>query len=533
MTFADLVFFNGTIITMIQSNKIINSVAVKNGIIIATGSKLEIEKFIGPKTELVDLEENTLTPGLINTHDHFIQHGIASKFILDIRYPKTKSIKEIVDVIEKRISEVKPGRWIFANVWDEALLEEHRYPTKYDIDPVSYENPVWLKRVFQAGVANSAALEKANITKDTPDPPFGWINRDEGGEPDGIIKGRASKLITDVIPAWTQEEKLKAIIQACNDYHGQGFTTLIEPGIMSDDINSLKESYKKKDLTMRILIQVGFLLNKEDVQWAIDTYTVGGDDNLRIIGLKYAVDGGIGPRTALVYEPYKDRPDHHGTQLIPDEELNEMVLMGHNAGFQVAIHAIGDKAIDLTMDAYTYAQKKSPRLDPRHQIVHCYFPTNKALKKIIELGVMVNTQTPFIWFLGDSFIEALGLERCNKCMPLKTFTKNGIHVGISHDATVTPPLSSIGLYSSVIRKTIKGKQFGIEESFRPFEAFGFYTTHAAMHCFMEDKIGTIEKGKYADLAIWDRNPLNGNEERLKELTCLKTYVNGKVVFSRE
>jgi predicted amidohydrolase YtcJ len=532
MSFADLVLSEGQIITMDSSKRIVDAVAVKDGKIIAVGSKPEVKRLIGPQTTLIELDGKTVTPGLINTHDHFLEHGIASAFIGDIRYPKAKSIKEIAEILKNRIVVEEPGRWILANVWDEALLEEHRYPNKWDLDPVSPDNPVWIKRVFQMGVANSRALEAAGITKDTPSPPHGKIDRNEEGEPTGLLRGRAVSLITNAIPEWTIEDKLRAIKKACEDFHAVGFTTVIEPGILEADIDAFKTSYELGELSARILIQIGFLTDMDELQWALENYSVGGNDKLRIAGLKLAVDGGVGPRTALFYEPYLDDPETLGSQLIPTDEFNKMVLKGHEAGFQVAVHAIGNKAIDITMDAYEYAQTTSPRLDPRHQIIHCYFPSEKALNQIIELGVVVNTQTPFLWFLGDSFIERIGMDRCENCMPVKTFKDKDIHVGISHDSTVTPPLPSIGLFSCVTRKTIKGKVLGTKEVVGVEDALSFYTSSAAIHCFMEDKIGSIEVGKYADLAVWNKNPLKCDTEELKELTCLKTLIEGKTVYTR-
>jgi hypothetical protein len=277
---------------------------------------------------------------------------------------------------------------------------------------------------------------------------------------------------------------------------------------------------------MRTLVQVGFLRSLEQTKWAVENYSVSGDDRLRIAGLKMMVDGGVGPRTALFYEGYADNPDAHGVQSIDADTLKEMVHLGHVNGFQVAVHAIGDKAIDIAMDAYEYAQNKSPRPDPRHQIVHCYFPTEKALGQMLELGVMVNTQTPFLYFLGDSFVEALGMDRCNDCMPVRTLSELGIPVGISHDATVTPPLPNIGLYASVTRKSIMGRVLGTKEAVDPYTALSFYTTQAAIHCFMEDKVGTIESGKYADLVVWNMNPLEVDAQKLKDLRCLMTFVGG-------
>ena len=529
MSFADLVIQNGPVITMDPRRGTVEAVAVLGGKIVAVGSKPEVKRMIGPMTEVIDLNGRACTPGLVNTHDHFLEHGISSAFIIDIRYPKAKSIKEIVQMVEQRVKESPQGQWIIAHVWDESLLEEKRYPTRHDFDVVSPDNPVYVKRVFQMGVANSKALELAGITRDTVDPEFGVIDRDEHGGPTGLLRGRATLMVTDVIK-WSMEDKLKAVKQACKDFHAVGFTTVIEPGLLAEDIDVFRESYRRGLLTHRVQIQVGFLMSLKETQWAVDNYVVGGDDMLRITGLKMAVDGGVGPRTALFYDGYKDKPELHGNQMVAQEELNEMVALGHRNSFQVAIHAIGDKAIDVALDAYEYAQKSFYRPDSRHQIVHCYFPTQKAKKQLVDLGIMVNTQTPFFYFLGESFLEALGEERCRECMPVKTLSNLGIPVGISHDATVTQPLPNIGLYSSVTRKTLKGNVLGTEEAVDAETALGFYTMPAAKHSFMEDKIGSIEVGKYADLAVWNFNPLTVEPEKLKDWHCEMTFVEGRKVY---
>ncbi len=322
----------------------------------------------------------------------------------------------------------------------------------------------------------------------------------------------------------------RALRRSCRDFHAQGITTVIEPGILTPQLEAFRSLHSKRGLTVRSYIQYGFLHDEEEVEEALAKVSIGGDDFLRVIGLKFAVDGGVGPRTALMYEPFEGQPDNTGMQLIPSETLKEMTRMGHVAGFQIAIHAIGDKAIDLTMDAYEHAQTTSPRPDPRHQIVHCYFPSEDALNKIQELGVAVNTQAPFLYWLGDSFIDAVGTKQASNCIPLRTMLERGIAVGNSHDATVTPPFPTIGIYASVARKTIMGEHMGGGEAITPLQALRTYTTLAARHAFMEGKIGSLEPGKYADIAVWNENPIDVDVEKIKDLKVDMTLVQGVIRY---
>jgi predicted amidohydrolase YtcJ len=532
MEHADTILRNGKIITLDRANTEAQSLAIKDGKILEIGSDDEVSKLSGSRTRVIDLNGKAVTPGLISTHDHFLQHGLSAEFILDIRYPKVRSCSQIAEAIAERVEESEKGKWIIATGWDETLLDERRFPNRWDLDPVSPDNPVWIRRVFQMGVANSKALEETGITKDTPDPHLGRIDRDEGGEPTGLLRGRAMQLVIDAIPPWTLEEMKRGIGRACDDFLTQGMTTIIEPGILMPQLEAYRSLHRKGGLTVRSFIQYGFLHDPEEVKEALDEVEVGGDDVLKVIGLKYAIDGGVGPRTALMYEPFEGEPENRGMQHVEAETLKEITLMGHEAGFQIAIHAIGDRAIDLTMDAYEHAQRTSPRPDPRHQIVHCYFPSEDALSRIEGLGVMVNTQAPFLYWLGDSFIEAVGPGRAARCIPLKTMLERGIPVGNSHDATVTPPLPRIGIYASVARRTIKGETMGSDEAVTLLQALRTYTTLAARHAFMEEKIGSLEPGKYADLAVWNRSPLQVEAEEIKELEVEMTLVEGVVRYRK-
>jgi predicted amidohydrolase YtcJ len=529
---ADLILMNGVVLTLDSQDTVSEAAAVKKGKILSVGSDEEMSKLSGAGTRVIDLKGRTATPGLISTHDHFLQHGLSAEFILDIRYPKARSCREIAEAIAERAAETEKGKWIIATGWDETLLKERRFPNRWDLDPASPDNPVWIRRVFEMGVANTRALDEAGITKDTPDPPLGRIDRDEGGEPTGLLRGRAMDMVVSAIPPWTREEMERGIRRACSDFLTQGMTAVIEPGILTPQLEAYRSLHGKGGLTVRTFVQYGFLHDQGEVEEAISKVQIGGDDNLRVIGLKFAVDGGVGPRTAMMYEPFEGQPENRGTQLINSETLKEMTLMGHGAGFQVAIHAIGDRGIDAAMDAYEHAQTTTPRPDPRHQIVHCYFPSEEALGKIEALGVMVNTQAPFLYWLGDSFIEAVGRERAARCIPLRTMLDRGIPVGNSHDSTVTPPLPTIGIYASVARKTIKGDAIGEYEAITPLQALRTYTTLAARHTFMEQKIGSLEPGKYADIAVWNRNPLETGTEEIKELDVEMTFVEGQVRYAK-
>jgi predicted amidohydrolase YtcJ len=535
---ADIVLWNGKIITVDKRDSITEAVAIKYGRIAWMGKNEKVKRFIREETKVIDLEGKTVTPGLISTHEHFLRYGINSKFGIDLWYPKIKNISDIVEAVERKVAETPKGEWIFGYGWDENLIEEKRPPNRWDLDPISPSNPVYLGRVYQMVLANSLALQIAGVTRETPDPEYGKIFKDDKGEPTGVFLTilPSANPFRDKMPNITEKKKEMGIVKACHDYNSEGMTTIIDAAIglvEPDDLVAYENVRMRDELTMRVYALYGFVRTVNEAKETVNRVTTYGDDMFKVGGIKLSLDGGVVPKTGLFYEPYIGEPDNTGRTKWKKQELTEAVQILHDAGFQCCIHAIGDKAIDWSIDAVESAMEKNPRADPRHQIIHIYYPTQEAIDRVKRLGIMANVQSTFIHFEGDVYIKNLG-ERRGECVkPLKTFTRKEIPVGNSQDYPSGPMPARIGLWAAVARETIGGRIICPKERLTIQEALRTYTIWAAKHVFMEDKIGSLEVGKYADMVVWNEDLYTIPTKRLKDLKTEMTMVEGRIVYQAE
>jgi predicted amidohydrolase YtcJ len=532
---ADMALIDGKIITLDERGTIAEAVAVKYGRIARVGTTAEVMGLIRDGTDVIDLQGKTVTPGLISTHDHFLEYGLNARFGIDLWYPKVKSISDIVKAVERKVEETPEGEWIIGYGWDENLLEERRPPNRWDLDPVSPKNPVYLGRVYQMVAVNSLALKIAGVDKGTPDPPYGKIYRDERGEPTGVfltILPSADPFLAHM-PKFNVSQKEEAIKRACMDYNAEGFTAVVDPGVGAtdpEDLVAYQRLANRGELTIRVYALYGFVRSVEEAKEAVRRVTVFGDDMFRIGGVKLSLDGGVVPKTAMFYEPYYGEPQNRGRAKWRKEDLMEAVRILHDAGFQCCIHSIGDEAIDWSIDAFEEAMRRNPRPDPRHQVIHIYYPTPEAIERVRRLGLMANVQSVFIHFEGDTYIRNLGEGRGECVKPLKTLIKKGISVGNSQDYPSGPVSAGLGIWAAVTRETRSGRVICPEERLTVEEALRTYTTWAARHIFMEDRLGSIEVGKYADMVVWNKDPYTIPEHELRELKAIMTMVNGRIVY---
>jgi predicted amidohydrolase YtcJ len=531
----DLVLLNGKVLTVDKEDSVAEAVVVKYGRIAYVGKNEDAKKFVRDWTKLIDLEGRCLTPGFITTHEHFMIYGYNAVSGMDLWYPRVKSIKDILEVLREKVSQTPKGEWIFGWGWDENLLIDKKPPNRWELDQVSPDNPVYLGRVYQQVLVNSLALELAGINKDTPDPEYGKIFKNENGESTGLfltILPSADPFL-DILPKATTELKEKAILKACHDFNSEGMTTVIDAEVGKvepNDIVAYENVRMREELTMRIYALYGFVRTAEEAKETVSKYTTYGDDMFKLGGIKLSLDGGVVPKTGFFYEPYKDEPDNYGRAKWEKEDLMQAVEILHNAGWQCCTHTIGDKAIDWVLDCYENAMNKNPRRDPRHQIIHIYYPTQEAIERVKRLGVMANVQSTFIHFEGDIYVKNLGKERGACVKPLKTFIEKGIPVGNSQDYPSGPIPASIGLWAAVARETIGGNVVCPEQRLSIRDALRTYTIWAAKHVFMEDKIGSLEVGKYADMVLWDRDLYSIPTREIRDIKAMMTILNGKVVF---
>lgn len=542
----DILYLNGTVVTMNSDSPSANAVAVKDGKIIAVGKNQDIRKLAGRKTKTVDLKGKVMIPGLIDVHSHFPSSGLDGLVYVDLNSPPVGTIEKIDDIVEalkNRLQETVDGDWILGRGYDQTLIKERRHPSRSDLDRVSAKHPILITHTSgHLAVANSAALELAGITRDTPDPNGGkiWRNRDTG-EPTGLLEESAMQLVSKHTPPVSFEQNVEAVKEAVKQYTAAGVTTsIIASGGKQSFINLQKYS-KLGILPIRITTMGtgGGLGSTSESSGELGGFITGfGNDMLKLGPVKLWQDGSIQGYTGYLSKPYHvppgDDPDYRGHPLQSRETLTKRVIELHKAGYQIAVHANGDAAIDDILYAYRKAQEEFPLKDTRHRIEHAQMAREDQLDDMKELGITPSFYVSHTYFWGDQHWETfMGPERAARMSPLKSATKRGIKFSIHLDTPVTPMSPLQGVWSAVNRTTRSGEVVGPEQRVTPMQALRAVTIDAAWQNFEEDIKGSIEQGKYADFVILEKNPLSVDTAKIKDIKILETIINGKSVYKNK
>jgi len=535
----DLILSDAAVTTMDPHDPSAEALAIKDDRIIALGSTSAIEELAGPNTPIRRLGGRRVIPGLNDTHNHLMSMG---SVLNDVQLYGARSIDDIKRLVEERVRSSPPGAWIAGRGWDESLLKDGRFPNRHDLDEVAPNNPVVLERVWNMLLANSAALHAADIGRHTPDPPAdvlysGRIERDANCDPTGVFRDRAKRLIQDVVPPKTIADHEASIRTACRAYNRAGITSVAEPGLYPDQFRAFSNVRNAHDLTVRVSLCVagwGFGSQDEDafVEQRVNdigVYTGFGDAWLRMDTVKFLPDGGIGDRTALMFDPYLNEPDNRGQFVITERELFEHVRYCHDRGWSVDCHACGDRMIELVNRAYAAAQDARPDANIRHRVHHAYLPTPISLQLMRDYQIPALATIPFLTNLGESFVTSLGEERAARIMPLRTYLDSGVPLALGSDAPVTTYDPFVGIYSAVTRKTLYGRVLGEDERISRQEALRLYTSASAWVTFEDTQKGSLAPGKLADVAVLDRDLFSVDDEQIKELHSVLTLVGGRVV----
>lgn len=536
----DTILTNGSIYTIDEAFTIAEAVAIRDHRVVATGPASDIRSLAESETRIVDLAGATVIPGMIDAHNHLLN---TSLMLTELQLYDTRSIQDILNRIARAAVAAEPGAWIVGRGWDETLLKEQRYPTRWELDEVAPENPVMLWRVWNKLVCNSAALRIAGIDKDSPQPSgslyAGGFDVQIDGEPTGLFRDRAKRMISDHVPEPDLIRKLAALSQGCKTYNALGLTGVIEPGLFSDDLRLYQLARDKGDLTVRtgaMLAAWGYTRPElePDIERWISGYGIHsgfGDDLFWIDGAKMCPDGGVGDRTARFYEPYINDPGNLGQWVIDPVDFPRHALFLHNLGYSIDTHTCGTAAQDVAARAYAAAQRANPNPHLRHRMHHAYFPSTEAIEIMAEHGFGAFVSASFIRNLGDSFVNSVGPERAAKVMPMRTYLEAGVPVAGTSDSPVSDHNPWTGIWGLVTRRTISGHQFDQDECLTMDEALRAYTIWPATVLGQEDRTGSLEPGKHADLSILSANPFDVNIDEVLKITANRTMVNGQWVYS--
>ena len=546
---ANLLFINGYIITLDKHNFTAGSIAVSGDEIVgiwAEKTPPEDEVSQASNCKVIDLNGATLIPGFIDTHNHILMHALNMNKI-DCSTPANKSIKNILDKIHDRSESAPPSEWIEGYGYDDTLLEEMRHPTRYELDEAAPNHPVFINHVSgHLAAVNSKALELAGIDESVKDTKKGQFGRDEEGKLNGVLfeKG-ATQPIEDTIPFPSEKTIMSLIEKATNEYIEQGITANTDAGIGlvlgEKDIDIHLNAAKQRVNPMRTQLMIMHDLLREDGIYAgYDSEQLDKELQEKSGGLafldsaKMFQDGSIQGLTGALREPYHNAPDVIGETIHEQQDFEAEILDLHKRGFRIATHGNGDRAIGSIIDAYENAIKKAPRKNHLHRIEHVQTATMADLDKMKELDIAGSIFINHVYYWGDRHKNIfLGEERARRINPLADIVERDLLFTLHSDCPITPISPLFSVWAAVNRITRDGEVLGPEQKIDVITALKSMTIYGAELIDKADSLGSIERGKKADLVVLDKNPQEVDPKEIRNIKVLATYIGGENVYGQE
>ena len=528
-------FINGKIYTVNEKQPYAEAVVIEENKIKYVGSENGAQNYINSDTQIIDLEGKLMLPGFNDSHLHFTSGG---NYLLGINLRPALSKEEFVEIIKDYINKrsLPVNTWVTGGRWDHELWMDKTLPTKELIDSVSENTPVFVSRIDgHVGLANTKALEQAGITKNTPDPSGGLIERDENGNPTGILKDNAMDLVFKIIPPPTPEENIEATLRALEEAKKYGITSvqdMTQPGELDAYIRLMKNG----ELTCRIY-SIWPIDRYEDIVRAGITATTE-EIYIKRGGLKGYADGSLGASTAWFFEPYYNDPTNYGLAIdvVTNGMLEKWAIDADRNRLQLCIHAIGDKANSYVLDMYQKIKNMNAPWDRRFRIEHAQHLQQDDIYRFTEIGVIASVQPYHCIDDGVWAEKRIGPERISTTHAYKSLLETGAVVAFGTDWPVAPLNPLLGIYAAVTRRTVDGKNpngWIPEQKISVEEAIKCYTLNAAYASFEEKVKGSIEVGKLADFVVLSDDILTIDPVKIKDVEVEMTVFDGEIVYKRE
>ena len=534
---ADLVFKNGNIYTVNDARPKAEAVAIKGDRIVFVGSNGEAQKYVGRNTRVIDLAGRTMVPGMTDAHHHLSGVGFRE---MTLNLEGITSLQDFLAKVKERVVQKKPGEWVTGRGWIETFWTPPVFPTRWDLDKVAPDNPVFLDRADGHGaVANSAALKIAGVDKTTPSPFGGEISKDkQSGEPNGMLLDAAQDLVQRHIPGTTAAEAERAIILGVNRDVALGWTQVQDPGGSYAEVALMEKLYEEGKIKLRIYKALSAPGREADRLLSEGPIVGKYGNRLTVRALKLYADGSLGSRSAALLQPYSDKPDTSGFLTIKEEALQPVLQEALRKGIQIETHAIGDRGNRFILDQYEKAMNAVPKAqwkikEPRWRVEHSQIVNPVDIPRFAKLGIIPSMQASHA--IGDLHFapSRLGIARLAGAYAWQSFIKSGSIVPGGSDAPVERGEPMIEFYAAVARKDLKGfsgEGWHPEEAVTREQALKMFTAWPAYAAFEETLRGSMEVGKLADFTVLSADIMKIPEAEILKTRCVMTVIGGEIIY---